>query len=286
MRILVTGSNGQLGNQFKEVSKLCKDHRFYFATRYEVDITKPKVIEKAISDNRIDCIINCASYTGVDSAEENIADASDVNAIGVENLAAAAAKYNVFLVHFSTDYLFDGKSNIPYNENDMPNPKTEYGKSKYAGEKAILLNLNTGLIIRTAWLYSTFGNNFVKTIYKKGKDKEHLKVVCDQVGSPTYSYDLAHAVMKILPEAVKVTDRVEVYNYSNEGVTSWYDMAVAIADIKNLSCIIEPVMSEQFPTKAIRPHYSLLNKNKIKSKFNLQIPHWRHSLERCLKKIK
>ncbi len=284
MRILVTGSKGQLGSQFKEISRLYKDMKFFFATRHEVDITKLKVVEKAIKDGDIDCIINCASFTGVDNAEENFQDAMDVNAVGVRNLALASAKTKTFLVHFSTDYLFDGQKSVPYTEDDIPDPKTAYGKSKLAGEKEIFLNLERGLILRTSWLYSAFGNNFVKTILNKCKEKQDLKVVYDQVGSPTYAYDFAHATLTILPKIFKMPEGISVYNYSNEGVASWYDIAIAIADIKKLQCKIEPVLSNHFPSKAERPHYSLLNKEKIKNDFNLNIPHWRRSLNRCLKK--
>ncbi len=286
MRILITGSNGQLGKQFKEISRLHKDKEFFFATRYEIDITKAPVIEKAVKSYNIDCIINCASYTGVDSAEDNISEAIKVNSSGAGNLALVAAKTNVFPVHFSTDYLFDGKSNQPYTENDIPNPQTEYGKSKLEGEKEIISNIEKGLIIRTSWLYSVFGKNFVKTICEKGKEKKHLKVVYDQAGSPTYAYDLANTVIKILPEIIDQSGGVMVYNYSNEGLASWYDIAIAIADLKKLPCIIEPVLSTEFPAKAKRPHFSLLSKNKIKKDFQIKIPYWRHSLEKCLKKMK
>lgn len=286
MNILVTGSNGQLGSQFKELSGLYNKNTFVFASEDDLDITKAGLVEDFVRANRVECIINCASYTGVDGAEENLQSAMNVNALGVRNLAVAASKFNAFLVHYSTDYLYDGSNTVPYNETDVPNPQTVYGKSKLAGEKEMLLNLDKGLIIRTSWLYSNYGNNFVKNIFKKGEEKQHLKVVYDQVGTPTYAFDLATSTLKILPEAFEVNDRVGVYNYSNEGVASWYDIAVAIADLRELKCTVEPVLSNEFPSKAKRPQYSVLNKSKIKKDFNLQIPHWRHSLKECLKNMK
>lgn len=286
MNILVTGSNGQLGKQFKEVSRLYKRNKFLFVNRYELDISETGVVESVIKSDKIDCIINCACFTDVDDAENNVDAAMEANALGVKNLALASAKTNVFLIHFSTDYLFDGENVKPYTEADKPNPKTVYGKSKLEGEKEFMLSTKRGLIIRTSWLYSHFGKNFVKTILEKGRKRENLKVIYDQVGSPTNAYDLANATLEILPKAVKSFDKIEVYNYSNEGVASWYDIAVAIADIKKLPCTIEPVLSEEFQTVAKRPNFSLLDKSKIKNDFQIKIPYWRYSLEEFLKKAK
>jgi len=285
MNILVTGSNGQLGTQFRELAVLHNNMEFTFTTREELDITKSEVIEDVLKSRQIDCIINCASYTAVDKAETNIEEAMAINAQGAKNLALACAKTNVFLIHFSTDYVFDGENNNPYSEKDKTNPRTIYGKSKLEGEKEIITNIERALIIRTAWLYSSYGKNFVKTILEKGKEHSELRVVYDQIGAPTYTYDLANMVIEILPKAFKNIDKTEIYNYSNEGVTSWYDIALAISDNCILPCEITPVLSEEFPTKAQRPKFSLLNKNKIKNDFNLKIPHWRHSLEACLKKF-
>ncbi len=285
MRILVTGSNGQLGNQFKELAMLHNDKHFTFTTRNELDITEAGGIEDVLKSRQIDCIINCASYTAVDNAETNIEEAMAINAQGAKNLALACDKANVFLIHFSTDYVYDGESNKPYSEKDQTNPRTIYGKSKLEGEKEIITNIERALIIRTAWLYSYYGKNFVKTILEKGKKNSELRVVYDQIGAPTYAYDLANMVIEILPKALKNIDKTEIYNYSNEGVTSWYDIAWAISDNCNLPCEITPVLSEEFQTKTQRPKFSLLNKNKIKNDFNLKIPYWRHSLEACLTKF-
>ncbi len=286
MRLLVTGSKGQLGSQLKEISKFYKNMDFIFATRSEIDITNALSVEKAVRSYNIDCIINCASYTGVDAAENDISKAMKVNSSGAKNLALIAANANAFLVHFSTDYIFDGNNNKPYTETDTPNPQTVYGKSKLEGERDIISNTSRGLIIRTSWLYSMFGNNFVKTIREKGKEKKPLRVVYDQIGSPTNAYDLACTVLNILPQIADQSESIKIYNYSNEGVASWYDIAVAITELKKLSCTVEPILSEDFETRAIRPHFSLLNKNKIKEDFELTIPHWRRSLESCLKRMK
>lgn len=275
-----------MGSQLKDISKSYKKMDFIFATRSEIDITNTVSVEKAVKSYNIDCIINCASYTGVDAAENNISSAMKVNSLGARNLALTAAKTNAFLVHFSTDYVFDGNNYKPYTENDIPNPQTVYGKSKLEGENEIIANANKGLIIRTSWLYSIFGENFVKTIREKGKEKKHLRVVYDQIGSPTNAYDLACTVLKILPQITDQSEGIKIYNYSNEGVASWYDIAVAITELKRLPCTVEPVLSEDFETKASRPHFTLLNKNKIKEDFKLTIPHWRRSLESCLKRMK
>ncbi len=285
MNILVTGCNGQLGSQFKDLSDLHNDKKFTFVDRNKFDISNYEVVESALKNNRFDCIINCASYTNVDQAENDTEKALKTNSDGAGNLALAAAKTDTFLVHFSTDYVFDGNKNQPYSENDPANPQTVYGISKLKGEKQIIANAARGLIIRTAWLYSAYGNNFVKTILLKGSEKKHLRVVYDQIGSPTFSSDLAYTTLKILPEAIKTFKNTGIYNYSNEGVASWYDIAVAISDIKGLSCNIEPVRSEEFPTIAKRPSFSLLCKHKIKNDFMVNIPYWRHSLDICLKKL-
>lgn len=284
MNILITGSNGQLGSQLKKTSKLFRSNKYTFVNEYEVNITNQTSIEKIIKSDDIDCIINCASYTNVDQAENDADNAMNVNGYGTKCLASAAANTNTYLVHYSTDYVFDGNNNKPYTEDDTPNPVTIYGKSKLEGEKEFFANGSKGLIIRTSWLYSQFGKNFVKTILEKGKEKTTLKVVFDQVGSPTNASDLAYATLKILQKAIKSSKKIEIYNYSNEGVASWYDIAIAITNIRKLPCKTEPVSSEEFPTVAHRPHYSLLDKSKIKNDFGITIPHWRSSLKECLKK--
>jgi len=283
MKVLITGVNGQLGKQFKELSETNKD--FVFTSREELDISKNEEVESFFNNNKFDCVINCASYTAVDKAENNINDAMNVNVLGSKNLAEATAKQKALLIHYSTDYVFDGKNNKPYSEDDISSPQTIYGKSKLKGEKEIFVNAERAIIIRTSWLYSKFGKNFVKTILEKSKEKQILEVVFDQIGSPTYCYDLANLTLKILPEVVDNFYTKDIYNFSNEGVASWYDIAQAIIDIKNVDCEVKPVLSDAFQTVAKRPYYSLLDKNKIKNDFNVKIPYWKHSLKRCLDEL-
>ncbi len=283
MKVLITGVNGQLGKQFKELSETNKD--FVFTSREELDISKNEEVESFFNNNKFDCVINCASYTAVDKAENNINDSMNVNVLGSKNLAEATAKQKALLIHYSTDYVFDGKNNKPYSEDDISSPQTIYGKSKLKGEKEIFVNAERAIIIRTSWLYSKFGKNFVKTILEKSKEKQILEVVFDQIGSPTYCYDLANLTLKILPEVVDNFYTKDIYNFSNEGVASWYDIAQAIIDIKNVDCEVKPVLSDAFQTVAKRPYYSLLDKNKIKNDFNVKIPYWKHSLKRCLDEL-
>ena len=281
MNILVTGSKGQLGSEIKKVSDTYKDYTFYFTDIEDLDITQKENVEKYVKKNKIECIINCAAYTGVDQAENDKANASLINSTAVKYLAEVAGKANALLIHFSTDYVFDGTNHKPYFEGDTASPKNAYGKTKFEGEIEVLFNAKRALIIRISWLYSSFGNNFVKTILNKAKTEKSLNVVFDQIGTPTYAADLAKAVLDIIPK-VKPKIRTEIYNYSNEGVASWYDFAKAIVDIKKLKCEINPVTSKQFQTISTRPHYSVLSKARIKQDFDLSIPYWRDSLKKCL----
>lgn len=271
---LITGCNGQLG---RELQKRIPDA---IATDSDtLNITDFTAVQKFVKDNNIDTIINCAAYTAVDKAETDTELATLVNAVGPENLAKTGCK----LIHISTDYVFDGTGHTPYQTTDITNPVSVYGRTKLAGEQSVLKNNNQAIIIRTAWLYSKHGNNFVKTMLRLGSEKSSLNVVCDQVGTPTYAADLADAIVKILPQINK--DTSGIYHYTNEGVCSWYDFATAIMKLGKKSCRIVPIPSSEYPTPAKRPFYSVLDKSKIKKTFNLDIPHWYDGLERCIKEM-
>lgn len=284
MNILVTGSEGQLGSEIRNLEKEYKNNTFFFTDKNELDITKEEAIGKFFKANKIEVLINCAGYTAVDKAEGDKPQAMLINATAVKYLAQACAKSNALMIHISTDYVFEGKSFKPYTENDTASPKSIYGKTKLDGEIEVIFNAKRALIFRTSWLYSSYGKNFVKTIAEKAKTTKELRVVFDQIGTPTYAADLAKAILDIVPK-VPSKIRSEIYNYSNEGVTSWYDFAQAIVDIKNIDCKIEPILSKDFPTEAARPFYSVLNKSRVKKDFGITIPHWRKSLEICLAKL-
>ena len=280
VNILVTGSNGQLGSEIKELSK-DYNYNFFFTTRDDIDITNEENIREFCQKNSINVIINCAAYTAVDKAESDEINADLVNRKAVKKLALVSQELNIKLVHISTDYVFDGKNFKPYCEEYKTNPQSIYGKTKLDGENEIIkINPKNSIIIRTSWVYSSFGNNFVKTMLRLGKEKESLGVIFDQVGTPTYAKDLAKIILEILPKIKN--EKVQIYNYSNEGVLSWYDFAKEIMKMAKLNCKINPIETHQYPTPAKRPHYSLLNKSKIKSAFNIEIPYWKDSLDRCL----
>ena len=275
--ILITGSNGQLGSEIRVLSEN-SEHRFFFTDVAELDITDRDAIDGYIVDNKIDTIVNCAAYTNVDKAEDDVELADKINHLAVKNLAEASKKYAVELVHISTDYVFDGTKNFPYLETDPTAPLGVYGKTKLDGESAVINSGCAYLIIRTSWLYSTFGINFVKTMRRLTTEKESLKVVFDQVGTPTYAGDLAHAILKII-ESGKLSDNSGIYHFSNEGVCSWYDFAIEIRDLFGNECDVQPCHSDEFPSKVTRPKFSVLDKTKIKKTFGLKIPHWKYSLE-------
>lgn len=272
---LVTGCNGQLGTALQS---LLKDQAVYI-DREELDLTNETKVKDYLCANKFDFIINCAAYTAVDKAEADEENAKKVNALAPLYLA----KYGKNIIHISTDYVFDGTNNKPYNEDDAPHPVSVYGKTKREGELNVLENAKTAIIIRTAWLYSPHGGNFVKTMRKLGNQKESLNVVFDQVGSPTNAYDLAEAIVKALPQ-IKSGEK-EIYHFTNEGVCSWYDFALEIMEQSKLPCKVYPIESKDYPTPAHRPHYSVLNKAKIKQRFNLEIPHWKEGLIKCLKQF-
>jgi len=285
MNILVTGSLGQLGNEFQALAPQYKDFKFFFTDKEDLDITKTDKLEKFVKSNKINCIINCAAYTSVDQAENDKPNATLLNATAVKNMAEIASQANALLIHFSSDYVFDGKNFKPYTENDTAAPKTIYGKTKLDGEIEVIFNAKRALIFRTSWLYSSFGNNFVKTIFEKAKSSKSLDVVFDQIGTPTYARDLAMAVLNIIPK-VNPKIRTEIYNYSNEGVASWYDFAWEIVAMSGFKCKVNPILTKDYPTPAQRPSFSLLNKSKVKKDFSLEIPHWKDSLQECLKLLK
>jgi len=283
LNVLVTGSNGQLGSEIEELSKEYK-YNFYFTDRTTLDISNPHAITEFIISNNINTIINCAAYTAVDKAESDAEMADTINHLAVKHLAEISKEKNIQLIHISTDYVFNGKNHMPYIETDETNPNGVYGKTKLDGEKAMIeINPKNSIIIRTSWVYSSYGANFVKTMLRLGKEKESLGVIFDQVGTPTYARDLAQAILEIIPKIS--SDKVEIYNYSNEGVLSWYDFTKEIMQMAKLNCEINPIETKEYPTPAQRPHYSLLNKSKIKKAFNLTIPYYKDSLNECLIKM-
>lgn len=293
MNILVTGANGQLGNEMRIVTRNSKDH-YIFTDVEEVegldttflDITKLEEIRKIVSDNDVNVIINCAAYTNVDAAEDNYALAELLNTKAVENLAWVMRETNGLLVHISTDYVFGGNPyNIPCKEGQKGTPTGVYGLTKLRGEEAIHRTGCNHLILRTAWLYSEFGKNFVKTMMNLTATKTQLKVVFDQVGTPTYAYDLALAIFDII-ENRKYEGHTGIYHYSNEGVTSWYDFAKLIAQIAgNTNCDIQPCHSDEFPSPVKRPAFSVLDKTKVKETFGIIIPYWTDSLKKCMSNL-
>lgn len=285
MKILVTGSNGQLGNELKVLSSQYPSFKFLFTDIGELDITDEKAVDALARQENPFALINCAAYTAVDKAEQEEKLAFLINAKAAGNLAKAASRYNALLVHVSTDYVFGGTGHRPYSEEDNKEPVSVYAKSKYTGEQEVLVHSKKALILRTSWLYSEFGNNFVKTIMKYGKERGELNVVFDQVGCPTYAYDLAKAILEILRKN-NIPDEVGVYHFANEGATSWYDFAKAIVEISGITCKINPIETREYPLPAARPYYSVLNKTKIKQAFNIEIPYWRDSLKECIGKMK
>lgn len=284
-RILVVGSNGQLGSEIRELTKDDNSNKYFYTDVTELDITDKSAVSIFVEDNQIDIIINCAAYTQVDKAEDDKETAYLINAIATQNLAEVCDEFNATLFHISTDYVFDGSNSTPYTESEPTTPLGVYGKSKLKSEKLIQESGCSHIIIRTSWLYSSFGNNFVKTIGKLSKEKEELKVVFDQVGTPTYARDLAIAILTII-EKDEFKNRNQIYHFSNEGVCSWYDFAIAINNYFGHNCNIKPCHSDEFPTKVNRPHFSVLDKSKIKNDFGLNISYWHDSLKQCVEILK
>lgn len=275
-KILVTGANGQLGSELRVLS-VNSNHEFLFTDVAELDITNREAVDNYVSEHGAEIIVNCAAYTNVDKAKDDTEMADNINHLAVKNLAEVSAKYKLILIHISTDYVFDGSKNTPYLETDPTAPLGVYGRTKLAGEKAVTDSGCDYLIIRTSWLYSSFGNNFVKTMRRLTAEKDSLKVVFDQVGTPTYAGDLAQAILKII-DSGKYADNAGIYHFSNEGVCSWYDFAIEIRNLSGNLCDIQPCHSDEFPSKVKRPNFSVLDKTKIKETFGLKIPYWKVSL--------
>jgi len=282
MKILITGCNGQLGNEMR-LALQGRVAEVVYTDVDTLDITKSWMLDEFIDKNGITHVVNCAAYTAVDKAEEDRINAAKLNIDGIGNIANAALRHGIRVIHISTDYVFDGRGYQPYTENMPALPSTVYGKTKFAGEQTLVTICRDAIVIRTAWLYSSFGNNFVKTMIKYGREKDEMNVVCDQIGTPTYAADLARVIVEILFEKQWTPG---VYHYTNEGVCSWYDFAKAIHRMAGIECKVNPVTSAEYKSKTPRPFYSVLCKKKIKTTYDIEIPYWMDSLARCIEKLK
>ncbi len=285
VKILVTGANGQLGSEIRKIAGQFPEMKFVFTDVAELDITNKEKVAGFLANFGPEFLINCAAYTAVDKAETDLKTATLLNATAVGILAEQSAKMNCKIIHVSTDYVFNGKGPRPYKEDNSVDPQSVYGKTKLEGEILCLRNNPETMIIRTSWLYSAFGNNFVKTMIRLGNEKDEIGVIADQIGSPTNAADLARAILAII---LSDTNRTRlfvpgIYHYSNEGVASWYDFTKAIFEIAKINCFVKPIASEDFPSPVQRPPYSVMDKSKIKFTFGLEIPHWRDSLYQYFK---
>ena len=290
LNVLITGAAGQLGSEFRYLSGDMKDKvpegsefesangfNFIFVTRKQLDIQNSQEVADFCAGNKIDVIVNCAAYTAVDKAEQEQKQADAINHLAVKNLAQVAKDQSIALIHISTDYVFDGTNHKPYKETDKTNPQSLYGKTKLDGELAMkAINPANSIIIRTSWVYSEFGNNFVKTMLRLGQERDEINVVCDQLGTPTNARDLARAILHLVPQLNN--QNIEMYHYANAGVCSWYDFAIAIFEINNINCKINPIPSAAYPTPALRPYYSVMDKSKIIEMFDVEKKYWRDSL--------
>ena len=282
MRILITGCNGQLGNEMQLLEKTNPQHTYFNTDVAELDITDQQAVETFVSENDIEGIVNCAAYTAVDKAEDNQELCRLLNTVAPGYLAAAVGKRGGWIIQVSTDYVFDGTKHTPYVETDPVCPNSVYGSTKLDGEESVLKACQNSMIIRTAWLYSTFGNNFVKTMIRLGQEKPELGVIFDQIGTPTYARDLAVAIFAAINQGVKPG----IYHFSNEGVISWYDFTKAIHRIAGIKgCHVRPLHTEEYPTPAARPQYSVLDKTKIKQTYGIEVPYWEESLEECIEQL-
>lgn len=280
-KILITGENGQLGSELKELSSSYTQYEFTFVDRTTLDLSNLCKLEDYFDHNSVNIIINCAAYTAVDKAESESDLANTINHRAVSLLAKIAKKKNISLIHISTDYVFNGQNYRPYIETDPTNPQGIYGRTKRDGENTILeASPKNSIIIRTSWVYSTYGHNFLKTILRLGKERDSLNVIFDQVGTPTYARDLAKTILDILPQIKN--ESPQIYHYTNEGVASWYDFTQSIFELTGIDCNVNAITAEEYPLPAPRPHYSLLNKAKIKNDFGITIPYWKNSLKKCL----
>lgn len=285
-KILITGANGQLGNEIKKLSENYKDFNFVYTDVNDLDITNPLACKQFFNEIKPQFVINCAAYTAVDKAESDADNAYRINATAVKNLVEACLQCNSYFVQISTDYVFNGESHLPYKETHPVSPASVYGKTKEQGEQEAL-KYDKSIVIRTSWLYSTFGNNFVKTMLRLGSEKESLNVIFDQIGTPTYAEDLAATILTIADKVLNGKNEFipGIYHYSNEGVCSWYDFAYTIMKLKELECQVNPIETKDYPTPAKRPFYSVLNKVKIKSTYGIEINHWTSSLKKMLNSI-
>lgn len=282
MRILILGASGQLGSEINCIKHKFTDDKFFFASKKDIDITNKFALNDFVKANNIEGIVNCAAYTNVDAAEENVDLAYSINAYAIKNIVEVCTEYNVKLIHISTDYVFDGLANIPYKEHDKVNPEGVYAKSKLLGESYIMKSSCKAAIIRTSWLYSSFSNNFMKTIIRIGKANDSISIVSDQYGTPCYARDLAYVSIGVLHNIKQQEENKSIYHYSNKGVASWYDFAHAINELCKLKTSVKAIFTYQYPTKAKRPPYSVLDKSKIEAFLNIEIPHWRDSLRKCV----
>jgi dTDP-4-dehydrorhamnose reductase len=286
-RILITGANGQLGSELRELSSQFGNLEYVFTDVAELNITKIKDLEAFFLSEKFDYVVNCAAYTAVDKAESDKETAFLLNTIAVDLLIEMAQRFKFLLIHISTDYVFDGTKNRPYSEEDVTIPSSAYGETKCEAEKLIMFSDINSIIIRTSWLYSTYGNNFVKTMLRLGHERDELNIVFDQVGSPTYARDLAKAILHIIPQLGQINKPFrEIYHFSDEGVCSWYDFTKHIFKIRGIGCKVNPIKTKEYPTPASRPAFSVFDKSKIKKHFNVQIPYWVDSLEEMLGRLK
>jgi len=281
-KVIVAGASGQLGKSIQQLSENAKDIDFTFMDSKVLDITNKLEIKNLFNSTHFDYCINCAAYTAVDRAEQDQEKAYEVNVVGEKNLAELCEIKNIVLIHISTDFVFDGNKNKPYGEDDKANPTSIYGLTKLKGENEVKSILSNYFIIRTSWLYSEYGNNFVKTMLRISNEKDTLEIINDQIGSPTYAKDLAKIIIKIIKEK---NVNYGLFHYSNEGAVSWYDFAKAIFETKNVDVDIKAISTSSYKTLAKRPHFSVLNKNKIKNILKVNVPYWKVSLKECLDKI-
>ncbi len=284
-KILITGSNGQLGNSIKKLETAYPKSSFVYTDIEDLDITKWEDVNRIMENGDFTHVVNCAAYTGVDKAEEEYELAYLLNATGPLNLAKASKLHHCRFIHISTDYVFDGTSHKPYVETDSTHPPSAYGKSKLEGERKVMEEGQGAVVLRTSWLYSEFGNNFLKTMMKYGEERDELRVVFDQIGSPTYAGDLAEVILMIIHSS-KPIETNDIYHFSNEGVVSWYDFAKEIMEVAKITCKINPILSVEYPLPAPRPFYSVMDKAKIKRDFNLEIPYWKDSMKKCIENLR
>lgn len=281
--ILITGSHGQLGNEMQLAASRFPDFNYLYTDIGELDICDKNALDAFVKAHQVNTIVNCAAYTAVDKAEDDEALCYKINTDAVRNIGEVAGENELKVVHISTDYVFDGTNYMPYTEDQQVCPSSVYGKSKLAGENALFESCDQVVIIRTAWLYSSFGNNFVKTMMKLGIERDSLNVIFDQIGTPTYAADLANTILKVVSHVPFVPG---IYHFSDEGVCSWYDFTKAIHRIAGITCNVHPIETKDYPARTPRPHYSVLNKSKIKSTYGIEIPHWEESLLKCIKILK